>query len=420
MIPEGQSGMTFEQQIQSILDAAARELSAGLEGQFRALSEELGTAIAADRLTSGHEMEAAAAETTRRVEQAVAAAQAESTRQVEAAVEAARVEGNRRTEVAIAALNADFERRVEEDVAARAASALESQAERTLQQLRVEAMAAERQVELQQLERLLDGIRRLDGAGSLSDVLNQVADSASGEAPRVAVFLVLGDRLQGWRLAGFDSGEDARAMGLAVGQSGIVAQAIRAGRSCSTPEPGGAAVASPFGPLPDDCAGVAVPIRVGGETVAVVYADNAGPGEKEVPSAWPEAIELLARHAARCLEVVTVATVSRPSPAGDGGSSAPGQAAPSPAFHAIGEEDDDAARRYARLLVSEIIMYNEAAVAQGRRDHNLRERLKSEIDRARTLYEERVPAAVRARADHFGQELVRTLASGDASLLGAP
>ena len=128
---------------------------------------------------------------------------------------------------------------------------------------------------------------------------------------------------------------------------------------------------------------------------------------------------MLARHAARCLEVVTVARVTHPAIPVPEPAPSPRYAPHTRSFQPTGDEDDDAARRYARLLVSEIKLYHEAAVSQGRRDHNLVERLRPEIDRARRLYEERVPAAVRARGDHFGQELVRTLASGDASLLGS-
>jgi hypothetical protein len=48
-----------------------------------------------------------------------------------------------------------------------------------------------------------------------------------------------------------------------------------------------------------------VPLKVGERVVAVMYADDVGAGERMVPAPWPEALELLARHAARCLEVIT-------------------------------------------------------------------------------------------------------------------
>jgi hypothetical protein len=98
---------------------------------------------------------------------------------------------------------------------------------------------------------------------------------------------------------------------------------------------------------------------------------------------------------------------------------APRYAAQTRTFQPSGDEDEDAARRYARLLVSEIKLYHEGAVAEGRRNRNLLERLRPEIERAQRLYEERVPVQVRLKSDFFGQELVRTLASGDPTLLGA-
>ena len=86
---------------------------------------------------------------------------------------------------------------------------------------------------------------------------------------------------------------------------------------------------------------------------------------------------------------------------------------------ATSEEDDGSARRYARLLVSEIKLYNEAAVRTGRERRDLLERLRPEIDRARRLYEARVPVSIGHRATLFQQELVQTLAEGDPNLLGA-
>ena len=71
----------------------------------------------------------------------------------------------------------------------------------------------------------------------------------------------------------------------------------------------------------------------------------------------------------------------------------------------------------ARLLVSEIKLYHEEAVVEGRRDRDLATRLGGEIARARVMFEQRVPSHVRERADYFREELLRTLANGDASLL---
>ena len=77
------------------------------------------------------------------------------------------------------------------------------------------------------------------------------------------------------------------------------------------------------------------------------------------------------------------------------------------------------ARRFARLLVSEIKLYNEPKVVEGRAQGNLYERLREYIDRSREMYDKRVKPGVSAKYDYFHHELVNTLAEGDASKMGA-
>lgn len=77
------------------------------------------------------------------------------------------------------------------------------------------------------------------------------------------------------------------------------------------------------------------------------------------------------------------------------------------------------ARRFARLLVSEIKLYNEQKVSEGRSHKDLYDRLKDDIDRSRQMYEKRVSPNVSAKFDYFYDEMVNTLAEGDASKLGS-
>ena len=78
----------------------------------------------------------------------------------------------------------------------------------------------------------------------------------------------------------------------------------------------------------------------------------------------------------------------------------------------------DEARRFARLLVSEIKLYNESKVEQGRKNSDLYERLKEDIDRSRQMYDERISDDVRKVSNYFYDELVRILADGRADALG--
>ncbi len=78
----------------------------------------------------------------------------------------------------------------------------------------------------------------------------------------------------------------------------------------------------------------------------------------------------------------------------------------------------DEARRFARLLVSEIKLYNEPKVDAGRKNKDLYERLKEDIDRSRQMYDERIPEEVRKTSNYFYDELVRILADNDSGALG--
>ena len=97
------------------------------------------------------------------------------------------------------------------------------------------------------------------------------------------------------------------------------------------------------------------------------------------------------------------------------------EASPEPAVAVLGDEEKahNDARRFARLLVSEIKLYNEQKVGDGRRSSDLYDRLKEDIDRSRQMYEKRVTPSVAAKFDYFYDELVSTLAEGDPSKLGS-
>jgi hypothetical protein len=89
---------------------------------------------------------------------------------------------------------------------------------------------------------------------------------------------------------------------------------------------------------------------------------------------------------------------------------------PKPTFPEDAKHEE--ARRLARLLVSEIKLYNQERVEEGRRNQDIYERLKDEIDASLRMYRERIDPQVEKSSDYFYQELVRILAAGDARALG--
>lgn len=341
-----------------------------------------------------------------------------------ASVEATRAElAMERASVGALRAEADRERRQAEAVAAESQQALErataaeqalqaaldraAVAEQALQQSRgVEVV--ERQGRMAELDRLAAGVGRIGRAGALTDVLSALADAAAPETARTAVLVAsgaAGDAFQVFRSNGFSTAPPGS----------ILRDAVK-----------DLSRGLPFAPLPGDRVGYSVPIEIGGQTVALLYGDDGDGASGEphlVPSAWPEAMEILARHATLRLETLTaLRTVQALSGRGGSTANAPVATMGAAGFTAPGAatstESDQSARRYARLLVSEIKLYNESAVRLGREAGDLLERLGAEIERARRVYEERVPVTVSSRATYFDDEIVQILADGDPGLLG--
>jgi hypothetical protein len=402
-----------------------------LQRAFETLTDRLRDDIARELKDTAREVT-----TIARTERETAVDEAATRARTEAELDAdrARQEAKRDAEARLQAEMTAVEARVHAEVAAAEARGRD-QAEARARDERVElehrmketieaAVAASREdlrsADLGASARLLEAVRTIDHEQSLSEILDALTSCAGREAARVGLLVAHGGELRGWRFIGFGPAFEV-ASTIVVGreESGIIAEAIRTGDAISS-DTSGPLAAPAFAALPGGREGLAVPVTMSGDVIAVLYADQGTGGDTErQPSTltWPDAIEVMVRHAARCLEAATAikavrvlterpATITRPSP--------PDTALAAPASE---NDEEEAARRYARLLVSEIKLYHEAEVVAGRRERDLGTRLGVEIARARALYEQRVPG-FRDRADHFHDELVHTLANGDASLLG--
>ena len=76
------------------------------------------------------------------------------------------------------------------------------------------------------------------------------------------------------------------------------------------------------------------------------------------------------------------------------------------------------ARRFARLLIEEVKLYNQAKVAEGRKNKDLYDRLRDDVEKSKAAYLKRYGQSAAADADYFNQELIASLAEDDVSLLG--
>jgi len=120
---------------------------------------------------------------------------------------------------------------------------------------------------------------------------------------------------------------------------------------------------------------------------------------------------------------VAAAPVAEPLPIGHGQAEAQGETVPAgfvdaPPLSPADQEVHRKAQRFARLLVDEVKLYNQAKVSEGRKKKDLYDRLKDTIEKSRSTYQKRYGNTVAASGNYFQHELVRSLAEDDPSIMG--
>lgn len=156
------------------------------------------------------------------------------------------------------------------------------------------------------IARVVETIRRLDDATTLRGVLDALADGASAEAARVAVFVVANETLRGYRHHGFAPGMGP--IDLIVSASPLLSSAVNLRQATVVPP-----IVDRVDPLIPTFMRVApghtgriVPVTLEKHVVALLYADGPDrlPDETGAP-VWTELVEVLVRHASARLENVT-------------------------------------------------------------------------------------------------------------------
>lgn len=308
-----------------------------------------------------------------------------------------------------------------------------------------------------QLRALREALESISRVRSQREVLSALLGAATTCYARTALFIVKGETLVGWAGRGFRDGglqdADLASVSLPVTGDHILARALQS-RSLilATSEGPGKPITAPLGGVaPRQSA--AMPLLLRGKPVAVLYGDS-GQSDEVVQELC---FEIVARVGGLALEALAGDAPRRARPAGapaqepEGAAALQGgSSAPAPPWSATPPEeaevnallqdldpfprretadsgqpfpDDEQrlrtdAQRFASLLVSELLLYNEDAVILGRKHRDLCTRLGTEIERSRRAYAARVPSDLTGAKGFLEDELVRVLAEGDRQLLG--
>jgi hypothetical protein len=307
--------MPLEERIQKSVDSALAGMRARIENEVQSAIDQIITAVAAERdeaIVAAVELARADAEVGAqlRADEAESRVRASVDELVDKALssERALAAENLQNERALAAENLKTALQSSRDELKQALAEAQQRADEAVKESVTAARVRERELEMAAISRLLESIRGLDGASSLSEVLDALGQAAAREASRTAVLVLRSERLLGWKLSGFGARDaQPKLIDLALSEAGVIGVAVTSARLSTTRDSAAAGLGPGFAPLPDDRMGLGVPVIVGGRVVAVVYADGVTEegNEKLVPSGWPEVIEILTRHAARCLESLT-------------------------------------------------------------------------------------------------------------------
>jgi hypothetical protein len=306
-------------------------------------------------------------------------------------------------------------------------------------------------------------LEEIDAQRQQADVLSVLVSHAASYAPRVVFFVIKSGNAIGWKANGFTHGlsdETVRSLNIPLSSNVVLHEATTSLRTVELNNSATGILGQYDEPVAQ---ALAVPLVIRGKAAAVLYAD-AGPDGQPINL---DALESLMQVTSMAIELLPVrrsqpvaaqpapqpAPTPQPAPspvtpapeptpafAYQAPEEAPAvtasvaptptttevkEAAPAHTASASSTQGDDEvrahndARRFARLLVSEIKLYNEQKVMEGRRSHDLYERLKEDIDRSRQMYEKRVSASVAAKFDYFYDELLHTLGEGDPAKLGS-
>ena len=323
---------------------------------------------------------------------------------------------------------------------------------------------------------LLRAISEIHAGSSQKDILRALLDGCARYCGRAALFVVKGGIATGWQGRGFGEGDTVKDFVLDV-SGGLVSQALeeRAAVTGPSAEMDRRFIERFGGPTTPEV--TVLPLMLKDKVAALIYGDAGSEGRLDSP-----ALELLVVSTSAWLEVASLRKQSLKDGGQEGtaqtASPVPVQSVPAQTFndpfaghsplHAtsaaaapaaarevvaspppepepveevavveaktepvvaaevtpegLSAEDQDVhrkAQRFAKLLVDEIKLYNQAKVSEGRKNHDVYDRLKEDIEKSRATFNKRYGNTVAASGNYFSNEVVRSLAEDNITMMGA-
>jgi len=243
---------------------------------------------------------------------------------------------------------------------------------------------------LETLDDLLAAFQALAGSTTIPDVLATFVEQLAAQFPRVALFRVKKSHLQGEHQIGFDLKTDIGKVMMPLGMDSLLARAVSSGQIERLTADERKNNKTPFSGSPG-CA-LAIPIVAAGETLAIVYADDAGTSKHENPEvdqARERIAEAMQQHVIALLLRMTNELKVRAE-----------------------------LQTYARSLIHELQQMYAADEQAGKGGDDLGTRLKGNLDYARSIFESRVALEGGDAAALLDDELAALIESEQATPFG--
>jgi hypothetical protein len=314
------------------------------------------------------------------------------------------------------------------------------------------------------------------------DILGSLLEGTTKFAERAALFVIRAGVATGWRATGLEHNEGIKAVALDLNSGLAARAYHDGVPAAGSSAEFDAQFVSTYGAPADGSDALVLPLSIRDKVAALVYADaGVGPGGRLDASAMEALVhctgmwlEIMAArksgaspvehevehhvHADAAPEPQQAPAMEPPQeePAPPVYAVAPAEPSPEPAFVPAAvaaapapalaqeyvaavdphpptaadvghppagmspeeEEVHKKARRFAKLLVDEIKLYNQTKLVEGRAHRDIYARLKDDIDKSRATYDKRYGATAASSGNYFTRELIRILTNDDPSLLG--
>jgi hypothetical protein len=251
----------------------------------------------------------------------------------------------------------------------------------------------------EELDRL---VRSLVAAETPTDVFKILLEGSRHAAPRASLFLIRQGRIKGWGSVGYGSEPSKLQRNYSTpADAGWLSEV--AARDGAVSESGSVSADLDFG-QPPTMEALGISVKVLGKPIAILVAELSADEEPWLPALLSMLVQVaqlrldldLVRRKLKMAAgtpVIVEQEDAPPQPTAEPAFEAAPAAVDEPAAeHSITSDsgvDDaelDAARRYAKLLATDIRLYNEEAVMLGRQHGDLVERLGEHLDRGKATF----------------------------------